>query len=180
MGVSRPRILLVLLLFLVSACAAEGTYTQEELDARIEEAVAAAIAEQSGSSEGTATSSSTAASSTTTTRPPTTTTTLPPTTTSTVPPLSADDFFADIDVLESSCFGSAGANVRFEVLWGWDGEAFGTLTYEIRGLDDGAVDIATTEIVGTQFGVQEHFVGIPTCDPLSTIEVVPVRFRAEQ
>ena len=70
-------------------------------------------------------------------------------------------------VLESSCYGSAGANVEFTIEWGWPGEAQGTLIYEIGGLDDGATEVGNTEIEGTESGVQEHFVGIPTCDPES-------------
>jgi hypothetical protein len=117
---------------------------------------------------------------TTTTEAPETTTTTAPTTTTEAPAvvLEPSDFTPNIIVIESSCFGSAGANVTFEVEWGWPGEAFGTLTYEIRGLDDGATNIASTAIVGTQYEIQRHVVGIPTCDP-ETITVVPTLFRAD-
>jgi hypothetical protein len=110
---------------------------------------------------------------TTTAAPTTTSTTLAPTTVYT-----AEDFTPNIVVTESSCFNSAGANVTIEVEWGWQGNPFGTLTYEIRGLDDGAVNTASTSIMGTQYEVQSHFVSIPTCDP-ETIIVVPTLFRAD-
>ena len=65
-----------------------------------------------------------------------------------------------------------------EIEWGWSGDATGTLTYEIRGLDDGAVNVASTAILGDQYEVQSHRVSIPTCDP-ETITVVPTLFRAD-
>jgi hypothetical protein len=152
---------------IVTLAACGGGLTQADVDAAVEAALASTSTTEAQATEATPT----------TTRPPTTTT-RPPTTTTTQPSLEASDFFAEIDVLESSCFGSAGANVEFEVRWGWPGEAYGTLTYEIRGLDDGAVNIDTTEIVGTEFQVNSHFVGIPSCDPDSII-VVPTRFRSD-
>lgn len=166
----RIRVGVSLLALAVVGCG--GGFSQEDLDAAVQAALATTLT--TGAPE--ATTSSTSAP-TTTTQVPTPTTTRPLTTTTVLPDLEASDFIATIDVLESSCFGSAGANVEFEVLWGWDGEAHGTLTYEISGLDDGAVDISTTEIVGTEFYVNSHFVGIPSCDP-ALITVVPTRFRA--
>ena len=68
--------------------------------------------------------------------------------------------------------------MTFEAEWGWPGEANATLTYEISGLDDGAVNTASTRIEGTQYEVQEHFVGIPGCDP-EAIVVTPTLFRAD-
>lgn len=157
--------LVVSLLWLVAACGSgDGLYTQEEVDALIEEAVAEALAS-------------------TTTDPPTTeaATTTSPSTTPTAATADLADFMVELIVVEKQCFGSAGCNVTIEPELFYDGpplpsSARYTLVYEVQGGEDGPLTF-NIDIEGDSYSYDQELISTARSEDELTVELVRLLSR---
>ncbi len=164
---------LVALLVTLSACGSGGTYTQEEVDALIEKAVADALQAEpeAPSTTETPTTTSTTRATTTTTRPTTTTFVLP----------SLSEFEVELVIVNKECFGSAGCNVTFQPVLYYDGpdipdDVEYRLVYEVRGGEDGTL-VFYLDLEGTMYSWNDEHIQIARSSDELTVEVVRVLER---
>lgn len=79
--------------------------------------------------------------------------------------VSLNDFQIDLIVLDSECFGSAGANVTAEPNLSIDGGEFdgqATLVYDVRGGE--AVETHSMELNGSSYTYDKLFISTASCN----------------